>query len=125
MPHEPQMPSRQSESNAIGSRPLANQRVVDDVQHLQEGHVGVHVVDRVVDEPPRRIRSRLAPDLQMNAHVMNSLKATGCRLQAAGLTGATAVRPFGNPQSGFVPRSTLRVAIGAAAAGGASGIASL
>ena len=38
-PHVPQMPSRQSESNAIGSSPLRDQPFVDDVEHFEERHV--------------------------------------------------------------------------------------
>ena len=37
--HEPQMPSRQSWSNAIGSLPLLDQPLVDHVEHLEERHV--------------------------------------------------------------------------------------
>ena len=42
--HVPQMPSRQSESNAIGSSPFVDQPFVDDVEHLEERHVGRDVV---------------------------------------------------------------------------------
>ena len=45
----PQMPSRQSESNAIASSPLLDQPFVDDVEHLEERHVGRDVVGGVVD----------------------------------------------------------------------------
>ena len=38
-PHVPQMPSRQSWSNAIGSSPFAIRLLVDDVEHLEERHV--------------------------------------------------------------------------------------
>ena len=49
----PQMPSRQSESNAIGVLALLDQPFVDDVEHLEERHVGRDVVGRVVDEAAR------------------------------------------------------------------------
>ena len=39
-PHWPQIPSRQSWSKAIGSSPF-DQALVDDVEHLQERHVGL------------------------------------------------------------------------------------
>ncbi len=38
-PQVPQIPSRQSWSNAIGSSPFAHQPLVDDVEHLEERHV--------------------------------------------------------------------------------------
>ena len=55
-PQVPQMPSRQSESNAIGSSPVDDQAFVDDVEHLEERHVRRDVLDRVVDELARRAR---------------------------------------------------------------------
>ena len=39
-PQAPQMPSRQSESNAIASSPFAISPSLTDVQHLEERHVG-------------------------------------------------------------------------------------
>ena len=36
----PQMPSRQSESNAIGLLALGVQLLVEHVEHLEEAHVG-------------------------------------------------------------------------------------
>ena len=61
----PQMPSRQSESNAIGSSPSLDQRFVDDVEHLEEGHVGMDVVGRVVHEPARSDWARPAATLSV------------------------------------------------------------
>ena len=39
IPHDPQMPSRQSCSKAIGSSPSRQQPLVEDVEHLEERHV--------------------------------------------------------------------------------------
>ena len=69
----PQMPSRQSESKAIGILALHDQRLVDDVEHLEERHVGRDVAGDVVDEPARLIRARLTPDFQVDAHSMQLL----------------------------------------------------
>ena len=40
MEQVPQMPSRQSESKAMGSSPFGDQLLVDNVEHFQKGHVG-------------------------------------------------------------------------------------
>ena len=62
-PHAPQMPSRQSESKAIGSLPFGNQPLVDDVEHLEEGHVGRDVLDDVVDELAGQLAAQPAATL--------------------------------------------------------------
>ena len=67
-PHAPQIPSRQSESNAIGSSPLRDQSLVDDVEHLEEGHVGRDVLGDVVDELPGGVRARPAAKLSEDSH---------------------------------------------------------
>ena len=61
--HEPQMPSRQSWSNAIGSSPVGEQLLVHDVEHLEERHVGADVVERRRSRtgPARRARPGATP----------------------------------------------------------------
>ena len=49
---------------------LRDQPFVDDVEHLEEGHVGRDVLGRVVDEPPRAFGPGLPPDFQMDAHAV-------------------------------------------------------
>ena len=53
--HEPQMPSRQSWSNATGSSPLAIEPLVEHVEQLEERHVLADVVDLVGLEPAGRL----------------------------------------------------------------------
>jgi hypothetical protein len=65
----PQMPSRQSESNAMASLPF-DQPFVDDVEHLEERHVRRDVVAGVVLEPARSRSARLPPDFQIQSHVI-------------------------------------------------------
>src|SRR5690606_13006113 len=75
--------------------------LVDDVQHLEEGHVGRDLLGRVVDQPPRRVRPRLAPDLQMNRDACGHIEsatlsrpsASGLRPWAAGLRPALGSGP--------------------------------
>ena len=66
--HEPQMPSRQSWSNAIGSRPSAISRSLttsnisrNDISGLMSG--GVDVLER-----PGGVGARLAPDPELEVH---------------------------------------------------------
>ena len=68
MPHVPQIPSRQSWSNAIGSSPCSIKPFVDDVEHLEERHVGADAVGRVGDETALVGRVRLPPDVQREVH---------------------------------------------------------
>ena len=64
-PQVPQMPSRQSWSKAIGSSPLRVELLVDDVEHLEERHVGADVVRLVGRRSARRAgRVLLPPDVQ-------------------------------------------------------------
>ena len=70
-PHEPQIPSRQSWSNAIGSLPSSIRLFVDHVEHFEERHVLVDVVGHVGLEPPFVVRAVLPPDLEeeVEAHL--------------------------------------------------------
>ena len=52
--HVPQMPSRQSWSNVIGSLPLVDQTLVDEVEHLEERHVVVDLGASGSRSAPRR-----------------------------------------------------------------------
>ena len=61
--HMPQMPSRQSESKAIGSSPLLDQVLVHHVEHLQEGHVRDDVPGLVGLEAAGRCRRSSAAKL--------------------------------------------------------------
>ncbi len=67
-PHDPQMPSRQSWSNAIGRFALVDQPLVDDVQHFEERHVGADVAGLVADQAARGAGTRLAPHVQGQVH---------------------------------------------------------
>jgi hypothetical protein len=60
--HVPQMPSRQSWANAIGSSPL-REVVVHHVQHLQERHVGIQI-RALYSTNCRAARTGLAPDFR-------------------------------------------------------------
>ena len=60
---EPQIPSRQSWSKAIGALALGDEPVVEDVEHLEERGVGVDVVDLVALEPALGLAVGLAPDV--------------------------------------------------------------
>ena len=46
----------------------ADQLFVQDVEHLQERHVGGHLLDLVGDELARRLRVFLPPDFQSEVH---------------------------------------------------------
>ena len=64
MPQVPQMPSRQSWGNSIGTSPCLDQLLVDNVEHLEEGGVGRDVVGRVGHELAGTVRAVLTPDVQ-------------------------------------------------------------
>src|SRR5262245_54601672 len=51
-----------------GVLPLANEPFVDDVEHLEERHVGRDVGGAVVFETPGRGASRLTPDFEIESH---------------------------------------------------------
>ena len=55
---------------------LRDKPLVDDIEHLEEGHVRRDMVGRVVHQPPLRLRSRLPPDPQVNSHATCSSSAT-------------------------------------------------
>ena len=52
---------------------LLDQILVQDVEHLEEGHLRQHVFDRVVDELALLGTAGLPPDLQVNRHAALSL----------------------------------------------------
>ena len=62
------MPSRQSWSNAIGSRSSVGEALVEHVEQLEERHVGADVVDLVGLERAGRVGPGLAPHLQRDLH---------------------------------------------------------
>ena len=64
-PQVPQMPSRQSLSNTIGSLPGLDQLLVDDVEHLEERHVGLDVGGVELVEPAWCVGPVLAPHPQV------------------------------------------------------------
>ncbi len=68
--HEPQMPSRQSWSNAMRFAALGDQPVVDDVEHLEERHLGADVggVDGL--ERTLVVRPFLAPHPELEVHYL-------------------------------------------------------
>ena len=68
MPHEPQIPSRQSWSKAIGCSPLPVKRFVDDVEHLEERHVRADVVGLVALHRARRVGTGLSPHEESHVH---------------------------------------------------------
>ena len=53
---------------------LRDQPLVDDVEHLEERHVGRDVLGDVVHELPGRVRARLPPDFQENSHAADQLQ---------------------------------------------------
>src|SRR5690606_39879232 len=48
--------------------PLADQIIVEGVEHLEERHVRRDTLDRVVFEASCRCRARLTPDAKVDAH---------------------------------------------------------
>ena len=68
--HDPQIPSRQSWSNAIAFASLRHQAVVDHVEHLEERHLGADVggVDGL--ERTLVVRANLAPHPQLQVHYL-------------------------------------------------------
>src|SRR5262249_62122062 len=48
---------------------LLDQPFVDDVEHLEKGHVRRDMVGGVIDELPARVWSSLAPDSQVEFHL--------------------------------------------------------
>ena len=68
MAHEPQMPSRQSWSNAIGSSPFGDELLVQDVEHLEERHVRADVVELVGPRRPPGASGRPAATPAAGAH---------------------------------------------------------
>ena len=67
-PHEPQIPSRQSWSNAIGSSPASISRSLTHVEHLEERHVGADVPASYSTIRPG-VGRRLTPDVQREVHL--------------------------------------------------------
>ena len=67
--HVPQIPSRQSESNATGSLPSSVRSLVQDVEHLEKRSVFVDVIDLVIDETAFRLLILLTPDAKTELHL--------------------------------------------------------
>ena len=82
MAHEPQMPSRQSWSNATGSSPSRVELLVEDVEQLEERHVGADVAHLVGLEPAGRVRARLPPHLEVQIHACVSRLTCSCAARA-------------------------------------------
>ena len=96
------MPSRQSWSNAIGSRAVGEQLLVDDVEHLEERHVGADASARRSPRTRRARRAGLAPDAELQVHACagSCLSAT-CSCAVRG--GRTRTRAASLWSSGAVP----------------------
>nr|KEO71818.1 hypothetical protein DA06_28530 [Georgenia sp. SUBG003] len=68
MPHMPQMPSRQSESNATGVA-ARGELLVEDVEHLQERHVLRDTQKLVGHQARLGVRAGLAHDFEGDLHL--------------------------------------------------------
>ena len=78
----PQMPSRQSESNAIGSSPFAISPSLTTSSISRNDMSGETSLGRVVDQPPGCVGPGLPPDFQIESHVDPQL-ASSFELQLA------------------------------------------
>ena len=77
-PHVPQMPSRQSESNAIGSSPLRISPSLTTSSISRNDMSGETSLGRVVHQPARRGRAGLPPDFQscsLHRHSLSQCQA--------------------------------------------------
>ena len=70
--HVPQIPSRQSESNAIGSFPSLDQVLIENVEHFEKRRVRRNVAHFVIDEFAWRLSVFLPPDFEFEIHIFTS-----------------------------------------------------